>query len=54
MILKIDNCSNLVKTQYSTLIEDLITGGGSKDLAYDYNDVNGVRFGVPRMYFLSV
>lgn len=48
---KKDNCSNLVKTQYSTLIEDLISEGASKDLAYDYNDTNGARFGVPNNVF---
>lgn len=46
-----ENCSNLVKTQYSTLIEDLIADGASQDLAYDYSDVNGARFGVPNNVF---
>lgn len=48
---KDEKCSNLVKTQYSKLIEDLIKDGGSEDLAYDYSDTGKVRFGVPNNVF---
>lgn len=47
---------NLVKTQYSALIEDLIkTGDNYKELAYDYSEDNGVNFGIPNnIYFIGM
>jgi 5-methylcytosine-specific restriction protein B len=42
---------NLIKTQYSSLIEDMINDGSAKtDLAYHYSDGN-VYFGVPKNVF---
>lgn len=51
-----ESSNNLVKTQYSALIEDLIkTDDKYKELAYDYSENNGVNFGIPNnIYFIGM
>lgn len=45
---------NLIKTQYSTLIEEMIKDGASTDLAYEFID-DQVYFGVPiNVFFIGM
>ncbi len=49
-----NSSSNLIKTQYSTLVEEMIKEGGSSDLAYELID-GQAYFGVPiNVFFIGM